>query len=735
MNPETSTEGLEHIPQEPVLIIPNRVDPVALRALEEALGEGKVAWLVEDTLRPGEDIMSYMWKKQAPGLLCSMEHMSRESLVAKIHARLTAGQHVALLPGRVAQAPAGYTDVPPKLLHYLLDKYPLPTLPVYVGMYNRRKPPLVTTEQPYEQLILRFMPVVRTNVPAADGVTAAWLEAAAEQVAQMSEDYDDTLPEALLSSLMAHSHSMLIDGVDDTRMSYKQLLAQAVSLADRLRRQTNSKRIGIILPPGKFAIVANVACILAGIVPVNIDYTYDKAAFERLTKQAGLTRYITEHRFVEMQRNFPWPMHRDILFIDEMGQPTSIGLLSSRGILSRWVTPSRILKWIRTPKATPMDEALAVFSPAEDGANVRGAMLSHRAVLTGTALCYSRFRIGAGQRTLSALPFYHRAGLLAGLVQPLLLGQDIITYPLPGAGKRLCHLARQYEPALAVFTPEQAESVLEQAQEGDFSSTSHFLVAGKVMVQAAKDAYARHRIHLCECYLPMEMAMPVACNMAPGAPVKEKEATAPAEMPHHAISGGAPGAAGLLLPGIALRITDIDRPGVVLPLSSPGLIWIKSPCLYSGRPGDEQAAPRGNEKWHCTGEVGCLRADGLLTVGGERTRFSKIKDEIVSHGEIENLIANFLRIEDQAKHPRIAIVGMPTASGDDEQIVLLSTIHKVVGPHDVITLRYDLTNAHYPSHWAPGHIIAMRAIPTLPGGRVDYSLCLAIARKAMGISS
>lgn len=725
MNAVTSIEGREHIPREPVLVIPNRVDEGTLRALEEALGgDGKVAWLVEDTLRPGEDIMSYMWKKQAPGMLCSMEHMSQESLVAKIHARLTAGQHVALLPGRPDQAPACHTDVPPKLLHYLLDKYPLPTLPVYAGMYNRKKLPFVTTEQPYEKLQVRFMPPIRTQMPMADAVTAAWLEASADQVTELAEESGDTLPQALLHSLIHHKSSIIIDGVNDMHMSYRQLLAQATQLACKLRQQTNNKRIGIILPPGKYAIIANVACILAGIAPINIDYTYDEAAFARLTKQAELTRFITEHCFINMQQQFRWPLNRDILFIDEALRPSGFSLLNYGSMLGRWVTPRRILKWVHTPEIHPGDEALAAFSPAEEGPAVRGASLSHRAIITGAALSHSRFGIGAGQRTLSVLPFHHSAGLLVGLVQPLLLGQDVITYPLPGASKRLYQLARKYEPTQAVLMPEQAEAMLKHAQEGDFAATKLFFVAGKVSATVAKEVYEKHHIHLCESYMPPEAAMPLACNTYRPTPENRPHSSA-------AIAGGAAGSAGLLLPGVALRITDINRPGAVLPLSSPGVIWIKSAGLFSGRPGDGQQGAQPSERWFCTEEVGCLRGDGLLAMGGNRSRFSKINGEIISHEEVEHLIKRFLRVEEQPEQPRIAIVGMPGDAGDDEQLILLSTIHKYVGPHDVITLRYDLTNAHYPSHWAPGRIIALRAIPTLPGGRVNYPLCLAIAHKAM----
>lgn len=720
MNTSATIEGPGHAPGKPVFVIPNRVDMAVLRALEELLG-GTLTWLVESSLRPCAEISRYMGKKKANGMLFHMDSAQREHLHTRIRAELAAGRHVVLLPGRPAQPGACLADASAELLHFILKDYPGEVWPVYAGMYNAKTAPMVTTQAPYEQLLLRPLPIVPRGEDQADGVFAAWLEASAAQISQLVQGGRfGTLPQALLRSLLAHPQATIIDGVDDSHLSYRHLLFLAAPLARHLRRHTTSRRMGIILPPGKLSIIANVACILAGITPVNIDYSYDSATLGQVIAKAELTRYITEHCFIDMQQDFAWPPQRDIIFIDEVLEPAGFRWLSRWNILSKWLTVKRITSWVHTPAAEPQDEALAVFAPAEEGATATGTSLSHRAVLAGAALCHSRFGHGAGKRVLSALPFHYRAGLLTGLIHPLLMRQDIITYPLPDSGKRLCQLARQYNPAMAMFTPRQAYSVLSHAQEGDFgaaASTACLYVAGKVPEQLVRQTYDRLHLYLCECYLPLEAAMPVACNMPP-----------PAEGGAH-IPAGAPGAVGMPLPGVAVRITDIDHPDTPLPLSSPGLVWLKGPGLTGCR--IEQDKPLPHERWYCTGDVGCIRPDGLLAIGGARERFSKVKGEILSHTELEKIMVRFLHVEDKPGGPHLAIIGLPDAEGGDEQVILLSTAHKVVGPHDVITLRYDLTNAHYPSHWAPARIVAVRAIPTLPGGQINYALCRAIALRAL----
>lgn len=729
MSPSVTIEGVEHLSTEPVFVIPNRVDMVTLRTLEQALGgDRRITWLIEDSLRPGSEIMAYMRKKQAHGILCSLERMKRDSLAAQMQAAMDAGRHVVLLPGRPTQPPASPADVPPALLHYLLDTCKHPVQPVYIGMYNLKAYPLVTSEAPYEKAQIRLLPAIHPSAALAPGVTAAWLGAAADQASQLCSGSEETLAPALLHSLLEHPHAVIIDGVDDSRMSYRQLLTHAAPLARRLRKHTISKRLGIILPPGKFSIIANTACILAGITPVNIDYSHGETGFDNVARNAELTRFITEHRFIQMQQQFPWPRPRDILFIDDALSASGLHFLSSWKIWGRWMTPRRIMSWIRTPVQQPQEEALVVFSPAEEGSAARGASLSHSAVLSGTKLSRSRFCTSDHPRTLSCLPFHHRAGLLSGLVYPLLLGQDIVTYPMPEAGKRLCRLARQYAPTLAVFTPTQAANVLEHAQEDDFAAMRFFHIAGRVSAHAARDAYQKHKIFLCECYLPMESAMPVACNMAPPDPGDAA--------PPHTLSYGAPGTVGPMMPGTALRITDINDSGTVLPLTTPGLIWIKGASLASGYLDGKEpySISQPHERWRCTGDVGYLRDDGLLVINGPRSRFSMINGELVSHEAVERSLQPILRIEADSPTPRIAVVSIPEEREEQELLVLLSTAHRVVGPHDVITIRYALTNAHRPSHWAPQRIVALRAIPTLPGGKVDYAFCRFLAYRALGIT-
>ena len=130
-----------------------------------------------------------------------------------------------------------------------------------------------------------------------------------------------------------------------------------------------------------------------------------------------------------------------------------------------------------------------------------------------------------------------------------------------------------------------------------------------------------------------------------------------------------------------------------------------------------------------------LRKDGQLVVMGPHEDFSIVGGELVSHREAEQLLASLLRISRKIDDPpKFIIVSLDSVDKTHEDVlVLLSTLHKTVGPHDVITLRYTFINAHYSKNMAPQHIVPLRAIPTLPSGAVNYPLCRLLAARALGV--
>lgn len=719
-----TTEGNGNIPTSPTLVVPNRVDLPSVHAIEAALGgRDRVAWMVENTLRPDAEVMMYLSQTRAAGFLCAIDRSSPEDLVKLVRDRQVQGRHVVLLSGRPGNQPAALTDIPGKLLHFA-DGSKLSALPVYVGMYNNSLTNGIVAAPPCDRTVVVFMPELKAGPELGARIRGAWMEAAAEQAARHPA-LQTTLPQAIIESITRHPDAMLIDGVDDSQLSYRRLLIYALIMAKKLHKRVSNRRLGIILPPGKSAAIANLACLLAGITPVNIDYTIPAENFRYRTEQTGINRFITEVRFTHKQQQFAWPAPRDLIHIDRELADVSTSSVKIRELLIQLGKTDWLTRKLRNTPGRPDDEAALLFTSGTGGI-AKGCPYSHSMLLSAVMQLSSRLPLNEGQRVLSVMPLYHPTGLLTGLLLPLLQGLDIVTYPDIQAPRRICELAHNYSTALTAFTPAHTATVLKAAKPGNFAAMRYFLTVGeKLPTDLAERAAADHKLTLHECYAPIESALPTAVSAAP-------PAAAPGTP--HIIPAGLVGTVGAPMPGIAVRISDLNRPEQSLPPTHTGLIWIRGatviPAYLKNRP-DATTCIRG--QWLCTGDVGKLTTDGLLIISGRKARFSKINDTLVPHVAAEEALCRVLGLPTDDGVRRLVIVGVPNPRGLGEVLILLSTVHKNVVPQDIITARYALLNARYPAAWAPTYILPIKSIPVLPNGSLDYPSCYRGTCQQLGI--
>ncbi len=89
-----------------------------------------------------------------------------------------------------------------------------------------------------------------------------------------------------------------------------ELLTAGIALSFWLRKNVPEKRIGIVLPPGLGATVANLGVLLSGKIPVNLNFSAGRAANEAAIARAGIQRLITANAVVEQVKDFPWLENR-----------------------------------------------------------------------------------------------------------------------------------------------------------------------------------------------------------------------------------------------------------------------------------------------------------------------------------------------------------------------------------------------------------------------------------------
>ena len=705
-----STEIFGKVPTRPSFIIPSRVDVEVVRELEQALGgRDRVAWMVENSLRPGTELMQYMQETRSTGFFTALASSGPEPVVQQVRRMLDSGRHVVFLCGNVASAGA-VSDVPWSFLRFA-DSTSLSVVPVGVSMYNDDMAAPMVARAPYGRLLLHFMAEEPAGPSMAARVFAAWQESTGAALAVHPAVQEASLTEALLHSLLRYPHAEIVDGVDDSRMTYRRVLVYALTLSRRLRHYTSGKRLGIILPPGKLAIIANLACLFAGIAPLNVDYTATPEAFHHLCKESGIERFIATEAFIHKKNSFCWPSQRDIIFIDKELLEVSTSHLRFWELLSSWSGKSFLTSRVGIPSTTPDAEVMLGFT-ASDGTNARLVSYSHRMLMAAAVQMQSRMAMGRGEVSLCAQPLYRTETLVPSLLLPLLLGHNVVTYPSPTADVRINTMIRQHKVQHIAMLPEHAQRLFTSAEAEQFSAIRNFLIIGeKAPDSLIREALMRYRLTLCACCSVPEFAAPL--TMEYQASVQADDA---AQVSHHRQLAGN---LGCLLPGTYLRVTDLAQRDAVVAPDYPGIVRLYGPTLVRGLLGKDDAA----DNHYTAPYLGRLNEGGELCILGPVDAFSKVRGELVPHDRAEAALCSLLKINPQDSTRRIALIGMPDGASGGHMLVLLSTVHKKVIPNDTVALYYGLINMKLSPQWAPKQILAVPSIPLLADGSVNYEFC------------
>lgn len=144
-------------------------------------------------------------------------------------------------------------------------------------------------------------------------------------------------------------------------LRFSTALTGTIFLGRRLRPLWKGQRmIGILLPPSVGGALVNLAVILAGKVPVNLNYTLPSAALESCARQCGLEMVITAKPFLERLKITP--PAKPVFVEDIRSQPRRGEKLWA--LVLAWLAPVRTVERAVGAECPPEldDLATIVFS-------------------------------------------------------------------------------------------------------------------------------------------------------------------------------------------------------------------------------------------------------------------------------------------------------------------------------------------------------------------------------------
>ncbi len=464
-------------------------------------------------------------------------------------------------------------------------------------------------------------------------------------------------------------------------INFGAVLVRTVFLARRLRKVwAGQQMVGIFLPPSVPGALVNHAAMLCGKVPVNLNYTLSEESLASCARQCELKTVVTSRAFLEkVKLRVPGEM---IYLEDLAATPSLLGKLAA--FLMAWLLPvgwleralgncrrrrkesltSRLKKitrlYVVSYETDGELDALAtvIFSSGSTG-EPKGVLLSHYNIGSNIEQLETVFGLTDKDRILGILPFFHSFGFTGTLCLPAAVGVGVVFHPNPLDTRGIGPLVRDHAVTFLLATPTFLQLYLRGCAPGDFGSLRLVMTGAEKLPDRLATAFEEHfGIRPLEGYGCTECAPVVAVNTPDFRAAGFRQV------------GGKRGTIGHPLPGVCVRVVDVNNPRSLtpLPLGESGLLLVRGPNVmrgYLGQP--EKTAEVLHDGWYETGDIAVLDEDGFLQITDRLSRFSKIGGEMVPHIKVEEKLHELAGVTEQT----FVVTGVPDEKKGERLVVLV----------------------------------------------------------------
>lgn len=497
---------------------------------------------------------------------------------------------------------------------------------------------------------------------------------------------------------------LIVDrGLQGRSMKSGFLLAVSFMLSRRLTDWTSKTRVGILFPPGLGAYIANLAVVLAGKVPVNLNFTLGPSSAATCLQKADVDCLLTSERVQHKIPHFPWPEGGIIDLVEEMKSMPKVKALA----LISWIhlCPAKLLaRILKIPNEGGELEAGLLFTSGSSG-EPKGVVLTHRNILGNCAQIDATGLLPVSEKVIANLPIFHSFGFTVTLWYPLLRGCSVVTLPSPLEVKKVAEAIKADSATILIGTPTFLKPYMKHIEPELLASLKYVVAGAEKTPEGFADAWeARFGSVYLEGYGLTETSPVVSIN-TPSIPDG-------VNYPGNSTEGSRQGSVGRMMPGHAARILDPNTMKDI-EVTKVGLLMLKGPNIFRAYLGEpKRTAEVKQGEWFITGDLARFDEDGFLFIEGRLSRFSKIAGEMVPHGTVEDALIKAYNLFDE-EQPMIAVAGRPDKA-KGEALVLLAAMDL-----ELEDVREKLNGAGLANLWIPREIKRVEVIPTLATGKLD----------------
>lgn len=464
-------------------------------------------------------------------------------------------------------------------------------------------------------------------------------------------------------------------------VTYSKALLASLILSHQFRTYKEGF-IGIMIPTSAGSMLSILGCLMAGKVPVMINYSTGAASnAEYAQNKCGFKTIIASRALVE---KLGCRLVSGMVFIEDIMKKIS-GIDKIRAVIWCLLPLPILLHMIH--RGEERDNLVILFTSGSEK-DPKAVQLTHRNISSNIEGISRTLPISDHDIMLGNLPLFHVFGQTINLWLPLIKGMTVITYANPLEYRVICQIIREEGCTLMVGTPVFFTGYLRQSQPGDFLSIRIAVAGADKMPDALRDAFlTKHNLIIYEGYGTTETSPVISSN----SPKFCKN-----------------GSVGRPLPNVKVKIIDTDT-GQEVPRGQIGKILVKGDMVMQGYLDDlEETSYRIINGWYDTGDMGMMDEDGFLWHKGRLKRFVKIGGEMISLVRIENALEEIMpdnvsccvvEVPDSLKGAKIVVAVTEPVS---EKEILKKLAKKL------------------PSIAIPKKFIVIKDFPKMGSGKIDF---------------
>lgn len=488
------------------------------------------------------------------------------------------------------------------------------------------------------------------------------------------------------------SKNAIIDKTTNKTVTYGKSLIATLILSARFKKIPD-QFIGILLPTSAGGALATVAVLMAGKVPVMINYSTgakDNSLYAQ--KKCSFSTILTSGALLE---KINCPRIEGMVILEDLMK--EITPLEKIGAALKSKLPLKKLVTL-IAGGEESDTAAILFTSGSEK-DPKAVQLTHKNISSNIENFGNYVNISSDDSILANLVFFHVFGLTVNLWVTFYYGMTMITYANPLDFNTICTIAREEKPTVMVGTPSFFWGYLNRSRQGDFKSIRIMVAGADKCPDALREGYLqKHGVTLLEGYGATETSPVISVNTS---------------------RFNRPGSTGKVIPGVEVKIEHFETNGEC-EVGEVGKILVKGDSVMKGYYGDpELTAEVIKDGWYNTGDMGYFDHEGYLWHSGRFKRFVKIGGEMVSLVKVENTLEKYL--------PTGVSCCVVDVSDERKGSSIIATVTIEVNKTEILKqMSKDLPNIALPKHF-----VVIRELPMMGTGKIDFRSVTRIVQELM----